>query len=127
MQQPSRPSTPFSFYTSKPLNIVSEEKFYDFIVVDAGASGCSIASALARSSGLPHVLLLEAGGANSDPTYRGLNNMFTQYTNSPQNWGYKSAPLAYANNREICMDTGKGLGGSTAINFAFWVRGPRDE
>ncbi|KAI3340501.1 hypothetical protein F4824DRAFT_497457 [Ustulina deusta] len=100
--------------------MVSEEKFYDFIVVGAGASGCSIASALARSSGLPHVLLLEAGGANSDPTYRGLNNMFTQYTNSPQNWGYKSAPLAYANNREICMDTGKGLGGSTAINFAFW-------
>ncbi|KAI0534768.1 hypothetical protein GGR58DRAFT_481523 [Xylaria digitata] len=100
---------------------------YDFIVVGAGTSGCSVASDLARSNHLPRVLLLEAGGANNDPKLRDLNNTFTQYTDNSLNWGYKSAPLAYASDREICMDTGKGLGGSTAINFTSWVRGPRDE
>ncbi|GAW23621.1 hypothetical protein ANO14919_131950 [Xylariales sp. No.14919] len=107
--------------------MADQETLYDFIVVGAGASGCAIASDLARSSCLPRVLLVEAGGANIDAIHRDLNNTFTAYTNKSLNWGYKSAPLAHANDREICMDTGKGLGGSTAINFTSWVRGPRDE
>ncbi|KAI1359862.1 hypothetical protein F5Y08DRAFT_331976 [Xylaria arbuscula] len=107
--------------------MADEGVLYDFIIVGAGAAGCSVASALAKSDARPQVLLLEAGSSNSDPALRDLNNVFTQYNNTSQNWGYKSAPLAHANNREICMDTGKGLGGSTAINFACWVRGPREE
>ncbi|KAI8630021.1 hypothetical protein F5Y19DRAFT_464297 [Xylariaceae sp. FL1651] len=107
--------------------MVVKDQAYDFIIVGAGAAGCSVASALARSRRRPSVLLLEAGGSNSDPTLRVHDNMFTQFTNGSQNWGYKSAPLVHANNREIPLDRGKGLGGSTAINFTFWLRGPRDE
>ncbi|KAK5634239.1 hypothetical protein RRF57_009953 [Xylaria bambusicola] len=95
-----------------------EGKFCDFIVVGAGVAGCALASGLARSKGRTHVLLLEAGSANNDPALCDLKNTFTQYTNTSQNWGYKSTPLARVNNREIGMGTGKGLGGSTAINFA---------
>ncbi|CAJ2502198.1 Uu.00g095920.m01.CDS01 [Anthostomella pinea] len=104
-----------------------EHRDYEFIIVGAGASGCSVASALARSKRRPSVLLLEAGDSNEDPSVRVHGNMYTQNTNSTQNWGYKSTPLPQANNRQISLDRGKGLGGSTAINFTFWTRGPRDE
>ncbi|KAI0503237.1 hypothetical protein F5B22DRAFT_558455 [Xylaria bambusicola] len=111
----------------RALDMAVESEFCDFIVVGGGAAGCALASGLARSKCRPRVSLLEAGSANSDPALRDLNNTFTQYNSNSQNWGYKSAPMPHVNNREICMDTGKGLGGSTAINFACWVRGPREE
>lgn len=40
------------------------------------------------------------------------------------NWGYKTIPQEQLNRREIDYSRGKGLGGSTAINYCVYTRGP---
>ena len=43
------------------------------------------------------------------------------------NWGYKTVPQSQLNNRRIDYSRGKGLGGSSMINFAVWTIGPKDD
>ncbi len=68
------------------------------------------------------ILLLEAGGTNQELADLSADERFNIAfkADSPLNWGYK----AHDNGREIDYSRGKGLGGSTAINFCGWVTGP---
>lgn len=43
------------------------------------------------------------------------------------NWGYKTTPQECCNGRQIDFARGKGLGGSSAINFSNYVVDPRDD
>lgn len=43
------------------------------------------------------------------------------------NWGYKTTPQEFADNRELDYSRGKGLGGSSAINFGVFSIGARDD
>jgi choline dehydrogenase-like flavoprotein len=43
------------------------------------------------------------------------------------NWGYKTEPQSHLNNQQIDYSRGKGLGGSTAINFSCWVVGADED
>jgi choline dehydrogenase-like flavoprotein len=45
-------------------------------------------------------------------------------THPHYNYGYKTTPQKHLLGREIDYSRGRGLGGSSAINFAFWTRGP---
>jgi choline dehydrogenase-like flavoprotein len=47
--------------------------------------------------------------------------------NSSMNWGYKTAPQENCHNRELDYSRGKGLGGSSAINFGVYTVGARDD
>lgn len=47
--------------------------------------------------------------------------------NEGMNWGYKTAPQEHADNRECDYSRGKGLGGSSAINFGVYSIGARDD
>ena len=99
----------------------------DFVVVGGGPAGCCVANALSRSKGRPSVLLLEAGGDNSDPLLRHLTGFRGQKELTDYNWGYKTEPVAALNGRRIDMERGRGLGGCTAINESLWLRGARDD
>lgn len=68
------------------------------------------------------MLLLEAGGSNRDLADLSAEERFKVAfkPDSPLNWGYKVED----NGREIDYSRGRGLGGSTAINFCGWVTGP---
>ncbi|KAF7553469.1 hypothetical protein G7Z17_g3597 [Cylindrodendrum hubeiense] len=100
---------------------------YDFIVVGAGPAGCCIARGLAFSEARPSVLLLEAGGDNSDPNLRVIGNEFVQFLNPDQTYPYESTPQEHLEGRRIGLARGKGLGGSSAVNFTAWTIGPRDD
>lgn len=47
--------------------------------------------------------------------------------NKDMNWGYKTTPQENADNRECDYSRGKGLGGSSAINFGVYTIGARDD
>lgn len=88
-----------------------------------------LASRLAHSSSAPSVLLLEAGGLNDSKANLSAAERFAVAfsPNSPLNWGYKTVPQKQLVGQEIDYSRGKGLGGSTAINFCAWTVGSRDD
>ncbi len=42
-------------------------------------------------------------------------------------WGYKTTPQTHLKGQEIDYSRGKGLGGSTAINFSCWIIGADED
>ncbi|KAK7943570.1 uncharacterized protein PG986_012683 [Apiospora aurea] len=100
---------------------------YDFIVVGSGPAGSALASSLSRTGAKPSVLLLEAGGKNSDPNLRVDGKRWLTFTNEEMNWGFKTAPQEHCDGRTIDYSGGRGLGGSSAINFGVFTIGARDD
>jgi choline dehydrogenase-like flavoprotein len=43
------------------------------------------------------------------------------------NWGYKTQPQTQLKGQQIDYSRGKGLGGSSAINFSCWTVGSQDD
>ncbi|KIW62643.1 hypothetical protein PV04_10800 [Phialophora macrospora] len=100
---------------------------FDFIVVGAGPAGAILASRLARSSKKPSVLLVEAGGRNESKAVRADAERWVHRMIPDMNWGYQTAPVRGFDGRVIAYDRGRGLGGSSAINFSVWTLGPKDD
>ncbi|KAI9820634.1 MAG: hypothetical protein M1827_005003 [Pycnora praestabilis] len=101
---------------------------HDFLIVGGGASGSALAYRLANSASKPSVLLVEAGDDNSDPVLRVAGDRFTLINSHPAlNWGYETVPQQALKGRNVNYSRGKGLGGSTAINFGVFVRGPSED
>lgn len=72
------------------------------------------------------MLLIEAGGENADPKHRSYGERHWTFVTAPgYDWGYKTVPQEYLQGRELGYSRGKGLGGSTAINFCVFTRGPK--
>ena len=78
------------------------------------------------AQGLPsyRVLLLDAGGHNKDKVYQSFAERHFTLAVPGYNWGYKTVAQNGLAGREIDYSRGKGLGGSTAINFCVYTRGP---
>ncbi|KAI2623188.1 GMC oxidoreductase [Hypoxylon sp. NC1633] len=91
---------------------------YDFIIIGSGPAGCSVAAGLSKSPKKPKVLLIEAGGKNEDRNMRVDGQRWLTYRNKEMNWGYKSVPQEHCGGREMDYSRGRGLGGSSAINFS---------
>ncbi|KAK5268398.1 hypothetical protein LTR96_006105 [Exophiala xenobiotica] len=100
---------------------------YDFIVVGAGAAGAILAWRLAYSKQRPSVLLVEAGGKNDSKEVRADAERWLHRMNPVQNWSYKTVPTKGFDGSIIDYDRGKGLGGSTSINFSCWTMGPSED
>jgi choline dehydrogenase-like flavoprotein len=43
------------------------------------------------------------------------------------NYKYKTAPQTHLNNRELIYHRGKGLGGTSGINYMAWIKGYRGD
>ncbi|KAF2895747.1 hypothetical protein ILUMI_10428 [Ignelater luminosus] len=119
--------TDSSEFKPNSLN-VSVYGFYDYIIVGAGSAGAVIAS---RLSEIPenHVLLLEAGGDESD--FSNIPAMANYLVDLEFNWNYNTtrqttACLAYTN-QECRFHRGKALGGTSAINTLNYVRGNKED
>ncbi|HYM71734.1 MAG TPA: choline dehydrogenase [Stellaceae bacterium] len=98
----------------------------DFIVIGAGSAGCTIAARLSEDRGT-RVLLLEAGG---DDTNRWIHiplGFGKTFADSSVNWCYETEPDAGANNRRVYWPRGKVLGGSSSINGMVYIRGQAED
>jgi choline dehydrogenase len=94
---------------------------YDYIVIGAGSAGCVVANRLTENSDTT-VLLLEAGNPDTKPEIQ-IPAECVNLLGTEVDWGYFSEPEPYLNNRKSFSSHGKVLGGSSSINFMFYVRG----
>ncbi|MBD2100352.1 GMC family oxidoreductase [Leptolyngbya sp. FACHB-261] len=98
---------------------------YDYIVVGAGSAGCVVANRLTQDSDTT-VLLLEAGNPDTKPEIQ-IPGECVNLLGTEVDWSYFSEPEPYLNNRNIFCSRGKVLGGSSSINFMFYIRGSRHD
>lgn len=92
-----------------------------------GTAGCLLAARLAATPSRPSVALLEGGGDINKPEYRRTAERYFTVAQPGLDYGYVSTPQEHARGREVPQARGKGLGGSSAVNFQVWSLGARAE
>ena len=99
---------------------------YDYVIVGAGSAGCVVANRLSADPSV-RVLLLEAGGRDTNPWIHIPVGYFKTMHQPATDWCYVTAPDPGLGGRSLQWPRGKVLGGSSAINGLLYVRGqPRD-
>ena len=99
---------------------------YDYVIAGAGSAGCVLACRLSEDP-QTRVLLLEAGGRDTDPLIHIPLGVGKMWKERRHDWGYNTEPEEQLNRRSIELPRGKVLGGSSSINAMLYVRGNRGD
>ncbi|WP_181781367.1 GMC family oxidoreductase N-terminal domain-containing protein [Pseudonocardia pini] len=95
----------------------------DVVVVGAGSAGCVLAGRLAER-GDRSVCLVEAGPASTLPDVTSAASLAATAPDHPLNWAYSASLIR---GRVVRVPRGRVVGGSSAINGAYFVRAvPQD-
>lgn len=98
----------------------------DYLIVGAGSAGCVLANRL--SADPQHaVLLLEAGGKDTNPWIHVPVGYFKTMHDPELDWCYRTEPDDNVAGRRIDWPRGKVLGGSSSLNGLLYVRGQRED
>jgi choline dehydrogenase len=103
-----------------------EVETFDYIVVGAGSAGCVLAARLSEDS-RRSVLLMEAGGADTNPFIHIPMGYPRLFADSRINWAYESEPEPGLDDRTLFQPRGKVLGGTSSINGMVYIRGQRED
>ena len=93
---------------------------FNYIIIGAGSAGCVLANRL-TSIESNKVLLLEAGGKDTNPWIHIPGGYFKTMHNPNTDWCFKTEKEAGLNNREMNFPRGKTLGGSSSINGMLYI------
>ncbi len=93
----------------------------DFAIVGAGSAGCVLAERL--SAGGAEVVLLEAGGKDTNPFIHVPAGVLKLITHPVVNWNYYTEPDEKTGGRALHCPRGRVLGGSSSINGMLFIRG----
>ena len=105
---------------------MANDKTYDYVIVGAGSAGCTLANRLTEDAGV-RVLVLEAGGWDSDPLI-GIPILWGRNAiQRRHDWNYSTEPEATLVGQRIPIYRGKVIGGSSSINAMAYVRGHRGD
>jgi choline dehydrogenase len=108
------------------MRVRVEQDRYDYIIVGAGSAGCVLANRL-TASGQYKVLLLEAGGEDTNPWIHIPIGYGRNFSNPNVNWLYSSEPGTDWVKRRIQQPRGKVIGGSSSINGLIYMRGQKED
>ncbi|MBL8632823.1 MAG: GMC family oxidoreductase [Myxococcales bacterium] len=101
----------------------TDAETFDYIVVGGGSAGCIVAEALSRDPN-QRVLLLEAGlHANQSPETLAADQYKYAFINPELLWERFSIPQTRCRNARLFQGSGRGLGGSGAVNAMVYTRG----
>jgi choline dehydrogenase len=98
---------------------------FDFVIIGAGSAGCAAAKGLSDAN-VGTVCVLEAGPTDAVPQVKvpfGL--LYTM--GSGRDWRFKSTAQQNAAGRNLKVNRGRMLGGSSSINSMVWFRGRQDD
>ena len=95
---------------------------YDYIIVGAGSAGCVLANRLTEDPAV-NVVLLEAGGRDSDPLIKIPLAWAKILQERKHDWGYFTEPEPHLDGRVLECARGKVLGGCSSTNAMAYVRG----
>jgi choline dehydrogenase len=99
---------------------------FDYIIIGAGSAGCVLANRLTANTKI-NVLLLEAGGKDTNPWIHIPGGYFKTMHNPNTDWCFKTEKELGLNNREMNFPRGKTLGGSSSINGMLYIRGQSND
>ncbi len=96
---------------------------FDYVVVGGGSSGCVVAGKLAEDPSV-RVLLLECGDRGEDnPETLVADGYKDAFVNDRVIWERFSVPQTGCAGRRVFMGSGRGMGGSGAVNAMVYTRG----
>ena len=102
------------------------QRLWDYIIVGGGSAGCVLANRLSANPE-NQVLLLDAGVANSSLNLQIPAGMMSAIASDKFNWKYPSMPDRSRNGQLDTWSAGKAIGGGSAINGMFYIRGHRSD
>ncbi|MEA2778330.1 MAG: choline dehydrogenase, partial [Acetobacteraceae bacterium] len=98
----------------------------DFVIVGAGSAGCVMAARLSENPATK-VVLLEAGGADTNQWIHIPLGFGKNFANAAVNWCYETEADPGIGGRKIFWPRGKVLGGSSSINGMVYIRGQKED
>ncbi|SJL12971.1 related to Glucose dehydrogenase [acceptor] precursor [Armillaria ostoyae] len=100
----------------------------DVLVVGGGTCGLATATRLAQNRPNIVIAVIEAGDYHENDPLVDIPGMMSRAIHNPKyDWTYYTVPQKHAGNRQILQSHGKGLGGSSLLNFFGFVRPSKEE
>ena len=95
---------------------------FDYVIIGAGSAGCVLANRLTANPKIS-VLLIEAGGKDTNPWIHIPGGYFKTMHNPKTDWCFKIESDPGLGGRRMNYPRGKTLGGSSSINGLLYIRG----
>jgi len=106
------------------------QKQYDYVIVGGGTAGAVLAARLSEDA-KSEILLIEAGGDESRNPAVEVPIFADQVRGSEADWSYRTVPQRHACKGHVdgvsIWPAGKGLGGSSNLNYMQYLRGSRHD